>query len=527
MKRQRIYRWWPLLLMLAWGAFVFVHPFDDDEFQHANFAWLISEGQRPFVDFFEHHFPAWHAVTAPLFWVGAAPWLLFVVRLLNAGCGLAVLYVIVRTARRLGAGKAAAAMAAVLLAAVPMFLFKMSEVRPEPPAVLLLSLATWWMLEPEAFRLRIPREFAAGFAIGLAVLFSFKYIFPAAGVAAAWIVLNRGKGLPRFMAGGLLPPLLMFAVMAGMGIFVPAIEAVVLLALDWRYRFSPSGYLLEAFETAGLLLALGITGITVLVGGSAEKLRREGAALTLISGGALAGILLVPVPHRQTFLPMFPPLAVAAAVLLQRFAEAFSNRKHAVAAGVMLLAGGLLPAADALTRNLEHSPREDLALIRRVEAIAPGAVFDGRRLLFYRPHIGRHACMHDEILAMIDHDKYANEVTSGLIAASFPPVIYDYRVKNMPPAILHFIDEHYVPLDDSGIYVPGIRLDRAAFAGGEVLVTLPVSGVYRIDWRGGGVYLNDKPVEQGEFIKLTGGEHAVRAVGFVDRFGITLMEYLP
>jgi hypothetical protein len=67
-----------VLLLLALGglyAFVRIYEFSQqrfftvDEFQYGHATWLIAQGQRPYLDFFEHLFPLSFAIHSPLYWI--------------------------------------------------------------------------------------------------------------------------------------------------------------------------------------------------------------------------------------------------------------------------------------------------------------------------------------------------------------------------------------------------------------------------------------------------------------------------
>ena len=44
--------------------------FTVDEYQYIHATWLVSQGERPYVDFYEHHFPLSYVLHAPLLWIG-------------------------------------------------------------------------------------------------------------------------------------------------------------------------------------------------------------------------------------------------------------------------------------------------------------------------------------------------------------------------------------------------------------------------------------------------------------------------
>ena len=55
-----------LVYVLALGALLPVRYWDQDEFEHLQFAWLIGQGEIPYRDFFEHHTPLLQFALAPL-----------------------------------------------------------------------------------------------------------------------------------------------------------------------------------------------------------------------------------------------------------------------------------------------------------------------------------------------------------------------------------------------------------------------------------------------------------------------------
>lgn len=46
--------------------------FTVDEYQYGHATWLVSQGERPYVDFYEHHFPLSYVLHAPLLWGDAS-----------------------------------------------------------------------------------------------------------------------------------------------------------------------------------------------------------------------------------------------------------------------------------------------------------------------------------------------------------------------------------------------------------------------------------------------------------------------
>ncbi|MBN1673443.1 MAG: glycosyltransferase family 39 protein [Kiritimatiellae bacterium] len=497
------------------------HAFDDDEFQHAHVAWLIGQGATPYVDFFEHHMPLYHLLLAPVFGAGRAdgPWPLFVLRAISLLCGGAVLVLVYRLACRSGAGRWAALAAVWLLASVPMFALKVLEARPGAPAVCLLLGATALVL---AVRCRGRALVAAGVLGGLAVQCSQKFVFAGLGLfVCVWLVHGfRAALLFACSAAASAVPLLGW--LAARGALGEFYRHVLVMNVRWLHRFPPSGYLFEAFATAGPLVVLGVLG---LVRAAAQRDRRAAGLAAVLTGG-LAGLWVMPEPFRQAFLPVFPVLALGAARLIGDLIRSVGHDSPLLAPALaVFVAVSAWPGLVGLVEALAVTHAADVAAMHRLADLDPGGthVFDGRGLVFYRRHVGRYACMHEGILMMLDAGRYAEHVIDALDRCGLPPVVRDYRVMKMPGPILAFLDEHYLPVGDGPIWTAGLKVDRARLTGAGAAIHVRAAGLYRATWAGGGVRLDGCPLVNGGQVDLTAGAHRVKADGFVGNLELRLI----
>jgi hypothetical protein len=178
---------------------------DPDESQHLHVAWLITQGQVPYRDFWEHTFRS-----------STTPWR-------PSRCGSRAAGRLLRRARRHGApgrrrGVADVALArrlsadgavwaVVILALAPQFAETSTETRPDVPA-LVAHLASLLALATGARAAGRRRLWAAGAWQGAALGLSLKAVFALAG-ALALVAASpsgaRGRGrigsLARFLAG--------------------------------------------------------------------------------------------------------------------------------------------------------------------------------------------------------------------------------------------------------------------------------------------------------------------------------------
>lgn len=152
------------------------HAFDDDEFQHLQAAFSILSGRIPYLDFFEHHLMLYHILAAPFCFI--RDWYaIFIFRffsLLFAAISLSLLY---RCAKLIAIRWEGAFCAILLLGASPFYMLKMTEVRPEVPAVLVLCYVLFQLFYiRDSARDTILRSILFGLTVSVVVLFSQKYI---------------------------------------------------------------------------------------------------------------------------------------------------------------------------------------------------------------------------------------------------------------------------------------------------------------------------------------------------------------
>ncbi len=520
-----------LALLAGTAALAVLHPFDDDEFQHAHYAWLLHHGQLPFVDFFEHHLPAYHLLVAPVYAFGESPETIFALRFVSWICLVGTLFCIHGTGRALCSGAAGPSAAVVLAAAAPIFLVKMLEARPEAPAMFCFAASLRLLIAPPCHDRRRTMLWLAlaGLLAGAVPALSHKYGLSAAALLAGAFMLHGFRPGALFTGASALPMLSVLAWAASRGILDDLYHSVFVLAVGWRHQFSPSGYLVTLWAESALLVTAGLAGLVLMVGRTAST-RRPAIVLSLALAAAFVTIFLVPEPYRQSFLPLFPILAVGAAVTVaaawQSIRGAIVHPASASAAWVVLAAAVLYPAAVSLAEDLHSSPFADLRRMRAAQATGSPRFFDGRGLVFFRAHTGWHACMHQGFLSILDHERLAADTVAALRAAEFPTVLLDYRVLQMPPQVVSFIRDHYLPLGDD-VFVPGFRIDRSRLVGRPFNVQVAVEGGYRLSWRGGKVRCDGQDVTPGSVVPLTAAKHVLEGVGFVEDFTATLVDRVP
>ena len=301
---------------------------DHDEIEHLHAAWLVVDGQRPFVDFLEHHPPTlWYAL-APIVraFEGELQSAILICRLLNLGALVLSLKALQRSAGR------AAPMATLLLLGSWLHLRNSIEIRPDPIMAALCSAALLAWLR----YLRSGRAGAAllaGACAGAATAtlqkgaaFSVLLLagtFLAASSSHPWRATTRGSML---FAGAAAVPV---------GAFAFALWRAGMWTDFWFWNFSFNRFaylqaqvaVLSPWSTLGVALAdqplLWIAGLTsaalTLYRFVRRDRRAEPAQLTcsVIVLGLLAGLAASSFPFSHNLLMIAPPLALLGADLLE------------------------------------------------------------------------------------------------------------------------------------------------------------------------------------------------------------------
>ncbi|MBI3861927.1 MAG: glycosyltransferase family 39 protein [Planctomycetia bacterium] len=300
---------------------------DPDEFEHLHAAFCVARGEVPYRDFFEHHAPALYYLSWPLFKVlGPHLSVLWAARTIMFGCSLVALWLTGRLAARWG-GARSGLIAAALLAWTTVFQAKGIELRPDVPAMLLLSLAVvpftfatgggrWW------------RFLAVGILCGLATMFTQKSVVLVAGILTAACLSRLMTRAPEAENAVTVLARVIVPIAAG----VAAVWGIASLAFAtagaagefwyatwyqlwiWPIRSGRWEYLrptLAGELTVWVAAAIEI-GATARQWRHRETWEQQRGAVVLIAAACLASLLVVKATYPQFYLLWMPFLAALA-----------------------------------------------------------------------------------------------------------------------------------------------------------------------------------------------------------------------
>jgi hypothetical protein len=509
-----------------------------DEFVFVRAAWLVSEGQVPYRDFFEHHTPLFYGLLAPI--VGLLPERASALPAIRLVClaSSALLAAAVFALSRAVAGGRAAAAATVLLFLVPGFVSRAIEIRPDVLAAAAFAGAAALLLRRDAAT-PLSRLALAGLLAATAILATQKSLQYAWGLPLVVLLPERelarsGAGRARpplaFLAGLALPCLALAGALAALGAWDEFWNQNVELALRWQAldeSFPLTRYLAIAVQGAapwGLAAATGLAFAGTRAFRDPRILR-----LALVAGPAVASLLLLPNPWPYNFLPVFAVLTPFAALGVEQGLRGLgaAGRARAIA---LLVAVALLLQARWFAAERRRDNAVQLQLVDRVlELTTPETpVYDENGGYLFRPS-AYFLWYHSKAMRILLAPQLEREVAPSILRAGAPVWLLDpLRFRELPASVREFVTAHFQP-HLGPIHLWGMRLgDEAAetrfvavrdgryFVTAAAPLTSPPPAV-TVD---GTARRLDEPFE------LAAGEHAVRIEGALPAGGLYAL-WLP
>ena len=499
---------------------------DPDESQHLHVAWLITQGQVPYRDFWEHHLPFFHYAMAPLtLWLAERPAVYFAARGVMVLLATLAVWLTWRLARRLSAD--GAVWAAVILALAPQFAETSTETRPDVPALVahlagVLALVSWRASG------RTSWLWGAGVWQGVALGLSLKAVFALPGVLAL-VVAPAPSGAS---GGGRLGALARF--LGGMGLVLGALFAgwVLFTGVDtlhglyrdvvrdslrfvdfgktWPVFGSEIGVFLAA--ALGLGLVLRVRGLGIL----AHPVHGPLLLPTLASASVLF-LPRTPAVYQHAWLPLLPVTAIYAGLALATLAEWSRRAPTRWSQGLTLaaIAGAvLLPVGETIIFAVRNQNAGDFRLMRRELRLAcPGqAVIDGTALYVFRPAAYRHGALIRGVREWVARGVIPEEAIADDMRAARAPVAHvDFRIRGMIGPVADLLRLHYVEGPD-GLLVAGSEI-AAGSDGGRAIVNLLAEGPYLLAFGSGlEVSIDGTRVHPG-WRALAPGSHEVTWLG--------------
>jgi hypothetical protein len=514
-----------LAVVLRIGV-IFNRRIDPDESQHLHVAWLTTQGQVPYRDFWEHHLPFFHYVLAPLtVWWAERPEVYFAARAAMAAMAALVVLLTWRLARCLSTD--GAVWASLVLLFLPQFAETSTETRPDVPALVaylasLLALVYW------RERGRPRWLWIAGAWQGVALALSVKTVLALAGIVGVVVGLpppgeiqwsGRVASLARLLGGVTLVVGALFASVAAAGALPLAdlyrdVVQGSLGFVDFGKAWPILGSEVGAFVAAGLGLGLvcRVRGLAIF--------RHPVHGVLLLPTFTTTAILLLPrtpAVYQHAWLPILPVVAVYAGLTLATLAEWARQGAAPWRRGLTLgaiAAALVVPASWTIVLAVRDENASDLRLMRRELTLAcPGeAVLDGTALYIFRPAAYRYGALIRGVREWVARGVIPEEVIADDMRSARAPIAYvDFRIRGMVGPVADLLRRHYVG-GPEGLLVAGTEIAAAEGEGREV-IDLLVPGPYLLAASPGvEVAIDGAPARRG-WLPLSPGPHEVTWLG--------------
>jgi hypothetical protein len=460
-----------LLLLIAVPFFLRLplletRGFNPDELECIHWAWCVSKGMVPYLDYFDHHTPGYHYFLSTFFRffdvervpADALSFLFFARRLtwIFAGAVLAATFLLGRAFRDARTG----IVAALLLSGASFFFSKSLEVRADVPAAALLVAAVHLGLEGQRrARGASVRLFASGLALGVATMLTQKVLFvgPGFALAALWLVFDTrlASSRPRRFAllslqtlGFLLPLGATLAYFASRNAFWHFIDANLIVNTRWP-GLSAGPFLVELARQNPAYVLLGCAGLAASAATAfrAQGIERMDPVVVLPMLSLVFTLPLHTGMSYQHFLLVLPLFSIFAAISLTGLAARLGRRSETA----LLAAAVLLGIAPAL-RLREAFDRGNWGTLQAIEYVIRNSspretTFDGfTGLGLFRPQAFYHHFQHPHAFELQSDEEHRAMLEALESGRALPKMIFwtHYLRDAVTPEIAAFLEKHYV-----------------------------------------------------------------------------------
>ncbi len=484
--------------------------FTVDEYQFGHATWLVSEGERPYLDFYEHHFPLSYVLHAPVLWLDGS----FSERILRLR-KVPFVYLALLSGVLVAAGYAVTRnrFVALLSAFVPMTLgfglMSAIDYRADSFSACLF-LACLALLEANLGANRRDRgdrgepggwnrrsvAVVCGVLFMAAVLMTQKMAFVAGTTLAIWAAFHFWRGMKPHSSGSMLQPPVVFtgffsAAAAGvlvvalgtgavLGLLPAAFEATILDAIEHERVYPTSsslGRYLVPFWSATR-----ISTLALLVCGGVYVASRPGRFWRVPIAAAMAAAMLARTQYPYNYV-LVSMLIVLCAVrgwsqlvegMAQRFAMAGRLRPI-----LYLLPLAVLPAQhDFLTRA--SSNEQQINLLRKIEAFSDenDVVIDNAGGALFRHH-GSYYFHHGKAHRRMFSSYFEGQLIDDYRRSRALFWIADYRLGDLPRQALLFWRRHYIRAD-LNLYTLGFETPETFDVPVEIEIDVIRAGAYHV-----------------------------------------------
>ena len=479
--------------------------FTIDEYQYGHATWLVSEGQRPYVDFFEHHFPLSYVLHSPLL-LGDGGFRERALRLRLVPFGyLALLCAVLGVA---GYGVTRSVQAALLSALAPLAvgfgLMSAVDYRADNFAACLF-MACLALLEANRSWDRRGVALLCGLLFMIAVFMTQKMAVVGGGTFAVFAALDfarrrraRGAAAPKpfvrhpvaFVASAAAVFAAVIGVGAWLGLLPAAWEATILHASHHELYYPASSSALGDYVGPFWQATRWSTAPILLFAALFFGIGQSGFwAVAIVVSATAAALAKAQYPYNYVFACYAVALCAVRGYSLVVEGLRFQGRLGEAIRPLLYLAPlVLLPdQVDFLSRA--SSNEQQMNMMQKIEAFSSrdDAVIDGAGGAMFRNHASYY-WYHGDAHKVMFADYFRRDLVKDYRRSKALFWIIDFRLKKLPWPVHDFQRRHYVQVD-RGLFTLGFA----------VPATSEASQHFEIDViRAGDYYVHPAPADAGE-----------------------------
>lgn len=468
-----------------------IAPIDCDEMEHLHASWLVYKGKIPYKDFFEHHNPLFWYILIPFFFLFRDNVLIFpFTRIFMLFMNLLILFVTYKIARE-WFGRIYSLLVIVLTLFENNYFVSIPIIRPDVPMTLLWLLSFYLFLQAKKYKSNLYIPFISGLFIGLC--FDFKQLslgFLLVPIMSNVVIYFCNKNLKKtrkkflmleifiLFIGFMLAvaPLYIYFYLEGAinDLFYDTI--VFNLSYNLTHPIIRIGQIFVGFLNDPGFWILGFVGIINHV--LSWKNLKERDVILLTSIFILFFLLMFSkVMWYYRYLPLIPLMSIYVVFIIRnvlslvtiskyRLLDKYKNNNSMLILIPLVCLLFVFSVAKPFCEFLFGVESKSIYFLvfknnitnqyKTMELVwnitnENDKVFDGYGMYIYREHGYKYWFMHEAIFNF----SYFTDIPLYLNKTETKVVIYDKRVKRLPPNVKKFINEFYVPIGKYDVYVVG------------------------------------------------------------------------
>jgi len=365
------------ILLTIFFVIIVIHlvkrDFNHDEFEAVHTAWKIQQGEKIFVDFFQHHHPFYYYLLIPILAMfGQTVTAVFAMRLLSLVMLALMLFITYRLSLTIFNNKQSSLIGVLLLSCALVFVNRAIEIRPDVPQTV-GSLASLLMLFNYLEKKRRLSLVISAIFLAASFLFLQKAVFLIALIGVTLLICAYKRNISWadvviYTLVSLLSVLPYFVYLVCSGTLSVYVTFNWLLNMKFLHHFT-------AFEALGYALLTNTLLCVFYCWGLLQFSKKpQPNRIGWMSLALLGSVFLIRAPYKQCFMIVIPLMAIIAANAVWQL---FAKRTKWLVAVLML---STLPPALFLLNRLKENNAAQIEKINYVLSITgpQDFVYDGK-----------------------------------------------------------------------------------------------------------------------------------------------------